>query len=336
MAQSRPNPATRAEVDEPDRRIRYGGPWFSAASSLPLEGQLIRRGRLVLLCVAAVRRPGRFAALIVLLLRTRTEPLSLSDSPAGRLLRAYFDERSLAVFPRNRLCRGVLLLPPDHSEYLRGRRRQALRTNLRRAAAAGMTCETVRDRSAVLDQVLPQVYRSAGDVDHWRALLGRPEVTIMLTRQEWGRPLAIAGVVIDETVGLIVFAAATSHEARWALHDYLVQELIARRVRYLLAEGRGPFGALGFEANVHHYQRLLGYELRHLAPASSDPGTRWRRLASLLLTTVTAAALLATDAAAATPVRRSAGSPTAAPARLAAPCRRGLATDSEVPAAGGE
>ncbi|MGO9886733.1 MAG: hypothetical protein ACLP0L_02285 [Solirubrobacteraceae bacterium] len=44
-----------------------------------------------------------------------------------------------------------------------------------------------------------------------------------------------------------------------------------------MCEGGGPFGALGFAAEVHHYQRLLGYELRHLVPRSACEARATRR-----------------------------------------------------------
>jgi hypothetical protein len=281
-----------AAVRESDRRLRYGGPWFSAASALPLAG-LIRDGRVPALAADVVRQPARGAALLRLLLRTRSEELRLSESSAGQALRDYFNVRAFGVFPRNRLCRGVLLLPRDHSEYLRGRSRQALRTNLRRASHAGITCETVIDRSRVLDE-LTDVFRLAGDreADAWRATLARREVTLMVARQKCGRPLAIAGAVVDDAVCLIIFALAISHEARWALHDHLVRTLIARRVRYLLADGGGPFGALGFTTNVQHYQQLLGYELRHLVPAKPHSVARRRRLSPSLGVAAAAALFL--------------------------------------------
>jgi hypothetical protein len=109
----------------------------------------------------------------------------------------------------------------------------------------------------------------------WPALFARPEVTLLVARDEPGRPLAVAAAVIDDAVCLIEVALASSHEARWALHDYLVRILIARDVRYLLAEGNGPFGALGFAADLHHYQHLLGYQLRHLVPRTADASS-WR------------------------------------------------------------
>lgn len=288
--------------NESDRPLRYGGQWFSAASALPLDDRgLIRSGRLATLAAAALRRPKGIAALLVLLLRTRSERVLLSDSRAGQALSAYFNRRSLGLFPTTRLCRGVLLLPRDHSDYLRGRRRQALRTNLRRAATAGIRCEPVRDRSAAVDdlfEILRQgnSWRDA-DADAWRAALARPEITIMIARDKDGRPLAITGVVIDDSVCLITLAIAISHDARWALHDSLVQTLITRRVTYLLAEGGGPFGALGFTVNLQHYQHLLGYELRHLVPVTPQVVTGRRRLLLYLVVVGVAAVSLTAPAA---------------------------------------
>ena len=155
------------------------------------------------LVAAAVRRPRRVVALFAVLLGTRSEDVFLSGSLAGEALRAYFNQRSLGVFPQNRLCRGVLLLPHDHSEYLRGRRRQALRTNLRRAAAAGIVCEEVSDPAAALDAA-SEVFRSrrASFSDKERHtletdgafLFARPEATLMVARDQSGRPLAVTAV----------------------------------------------------------------------------------------------------------------------------------------------
>jgi hypothetical protein len=235
--------------------------------------------------------------LVALVVRTPREYVVLSGSCAGQVLDKYFNRRSLGVLPPNRLCRGVLLLPQDHAEYLRGRRRQALRTNLRRAASAGIRCEVVSDPRRVVDDASYLLRRQRGlseaelNVvrDRFRDGVARPEITFTVARDEHGRPLAIVAVVIDEMVGLITWAVATSHEARWALHDHVVRILIGRRVRYLVAEGGGAFGALGFETNVQHYQHLLGYELRHVIPAASDRMIRrWGILASVVVVAVTA------------------------------------------------
>jgi len=290
---------------------RYGGRSFSAASALPLERGLIRSGHLPAVVGAAVRQPGRLAALILVLVRTRSEHVFLSGSSAGQALRTYFTQRSLGIFPQNQLCRGVLLLPPDHGDYVRGHRRQALRTNVRRARAAGIRCDVMEDRSLALHEVLDG-FRHQGasindaDTDLWLSTVARPELTLMVARDKCGRALAHAGVLVDDMVCVIVFAVATSHEARWALHDYLVRQLIARRVRYLMAAGGGPFGALGFTANVQHYQHLLGYELRHLIPVHPRSMRRVRRLsASLVVMAVASVTLLLPPAAASARANRS-------------------------------
>lgn len=268
-----------AFLKRPDVRLHYGGSWFVAASALPLDGGLARPGRLANLFAAALLRPGHALALIALLFRTRSERLALSGSLTGQALNAYFDERSLGVFPQNRLCRGVLILPEHHSEYLRGRHRQALRTNLRRAENAGIRCESISDPQRAFDEVTEILMRrqllltpdEQSILASWPAILAAPEMTLIVARDQHGQPLALTGAVIDDAVCLIRLAVASNHEARWALHDHLVQILIARAVGYLLGDGGGPFGALGFDSNVHHYQRLLGYELRHVRPGTSRP-----------------------------------------------------------------
>ena len=280
-----------AAVSESNGRLGYGGPWFSAASDLPLERRQSHVGHLATLVTAAVRRPRRVAALFALLLGTRSEDLFLSGSLAGEALRAYFNRRSLGVFPQNRLCRGVLLLPRDHSDYLRGRRRQALRTNLHRAAAAGIVCEAMSDPALAFDaasEVLHSRRASFSDREEHilktsgASLFARPETTLMVARDQSSRPLAVTAAVIDDMVCLIEMAVASNYEARWALHDHLVGVLIGRGVTYLLAEGGGPFGALGLKDREQYYQHLLGYELRHLIPVPPHAiSHRRRRLASL-------------------------------------------------------
>jgi hypothetical protein len=229
------------------------------------------------LFTAAMLRPQRGVALIALLFRTPTEHVVLSTSLPGQALSDYLDKRSFGVFPNNRLCRGVLVLPDRHPDYLRGRHRQALRTNLRRAQATGVRCETIHDARCAFDAVTEIVKHrhrplTGGEpavLATWPAMLAAPEMTLVVARDRFRYPLALAAAVIDDAICLVRVAVASSHEARWALHDHLVRVLIARGVRYLVVDGGGPFGALGFDEGVCHYQRLLGYELRHIRPLAS-------------------------------------------------------------------
>lgn len=329
---SRSQDGERTTIErDPDDRTRYGGAWVSAASALPL-----RESRAHIMATA-LRRPRRLAALAALLLRTPRAYVVLSGSSAGQALEGYFNQRSLGVMPVTRFCRGVLLLPRDHADYLRGRRRQALRTNLRRAAAAGIHCEIVSDPERAFDETA-EVWRCQWGslpeaefelrLNELRESLARSEVTIAVARDARGRPLAMAAAFVDETVCLIKHAVATSHDARWALHDYIVRLLIARRVRYLLADGGGPFGVLGFTSNLQHYQRLLGYELRHVIPVGGRRMT-WRRrvVASVVLAAASLAVVVPRAEAhggAAGPAKPAApGQTTQAHADADAPARRG-------------
>lgn len=294
--------ASETSETECDGRVRYGGPWVSAASALPLMPDAMRRLPVARLVAAGVRRPRCAAALIGLLLRIPTERIDLSRTPAGQALDDYFSQRSLGVIPRKRFCRGVLLLPEDHAAYLRGRRRQALRTNLRRAAAAGIQCEVVSDRRRADEDIVAVLRRQWGSLTETdlqyrlndvNACLARSDVILTVARDDHGHPVAMATTLIDDKVGLIKHAVATSHEARWALHDHIVRILIARRAQYLLVDGGGPFGALGFAKNVQHYQRLLGYELRHVVPVRARRAPHRKRLvASLVVVAATVAAFV--------------------------------------------
>lgn len=298
---------------KPDSRLRYGGVWFSAASALPLDGGLARPRLWARFMAAAVRRPAGLIALIALLVRTPREYVALSGSYTGQALERYFNQRRLGIL-KNRLCRGVLLLPQDHADYLRGPRRHTLRTNLRRAASAGIRCEAMSDSrrvgdelSAVLRQrdTLPEAEVRAR-TNYFEAWVARQQMTVMVARDQDGGPLAVLAATIDKSVCAIGFAMASCHEARWALHDHLVQILIARRVRYLLSADEGPFGALGYSTNVQYYQHLLGYELRHVIPVPAyRPARGRRRLALVVLVAMASAGLVAPAVAESAPVRES-------------------------------
>jgi hypothetical protein len=282
-------------------RTRYGGAWFSAASALPLDGRLTRPRITARLMAAAARRPGRLVALIALLARTPREYVVLSESCTGQALDRYLNQRRFGIF-KNRLCRGVLPLPGNHADYLRGRARHALRTNLKKAAAAGIRCEVMSDPQRAGTEVSVVMRRRWGHLPeaelhawtkHFRMRVARPEMTVTVARNVDGDTLGVLAATIDDSVSAISFAVATCHEARWALHDHLVRMLIARRVRYLLAQDEGAFGALAYPTSVQHYQHLLGYELRHVIPVGRrHRAPRRRRLVAVLVVVAATAALV--------------------------------------------
>jgi hypothetical protein len=274
-------PATRSAAPVAGRSSghwRYGGELFTEASKLPLQGGLGHPGRLAILLSAALCHPRRAGALIGLIANTTSEQLTLSESVPGQALREYFSATYLGVIPQNRWCRGVLLIPSCHSDYLRGRRRQALRTNLRRAEKAGIRCEQTDEpgsflaatRQVMESRQTPPTDAERAHLEHdWAALVARPEMTLLAARDADGCPQAVLAAIVDDNVGLIQIAVACGYDARWALHDHLLRSLCARGTRFLMVEGGGAFGALGFGRDVHHFQHLLGYELRHVRLARS-------------------------------------------------------------------
>jgi len=260
-----------------DPRPCYGGSWFRTASALPLDGGFSSPRRLWELLLVAAAHPWRPLALILVLLRTPTIDLSLSDSAAGQLLCAYFNERTLGVFPKNMLCRGIAILPPSPQDYLHGRHRQTVRTNVRRAKAAGIKCKPIGSPSDFLAAALDVVHSrqdpeaaadlttlAAGLMPHWQIRVAHPETTLLVAYDSAGEALAVAAVMIDDDVCVVRLAVASSHDARWALHHHLVLALIDRGVRLLMSDGGGSFGALGFTRQVQYFQRLHGYGVYHV------------------------------------------------------------------------
>jgi hypothetical protein len=254
--------------------LRYGGPWFTAASALPVSGELDWPA-VARLVGAVATRPWHVMALLGLLVGVPRIDVQFSDSPAGQMLSEHFATSLRGLIPLNRLCQGVLILPESHDDYLRGRQRRALRNNLRRAAAAGIRCEVVACGSSTL-QAMRQVvsHRRApvtaedrvGLMAVWPAVFSHPAVTALVARDRAGSAVAVSAAVIDAEITVIVLAVACSHEARWAIHDYLVRSLIATHVTYLIAADGRPFGALGLPPDVQYFQRLLGYEVCHVRP----------------------------------------------------------------------
>jgi hypothetical protein len=102
--------------------------------------------------------------------------------------------------------------------------------------------------------------------DALEMLFDEPGVTALIARDQNGCPAALMGAVIDAEVCLIRLAISSCHEARWALHHHLVLSLIDRRVKHLLTDDGGAFGALAFPSQVQHFQHLHGYELCHVVP----------------------------------------------------------------------
>ena len=151
---------------------------------------------------------GLLAELPVLLgylCRVPRAQVRLSERPAGRMIAEHLSLRRWGV-PRFRLAQGVLHLPADFPAYLRGRRRQALRTNVRRARQEGIRCERV----TVANWKWPssdRELRQSAPTEHWRAT------------DRHGILVGEAWVTVDDECALLhaMACSQTATYTRWAV-----------------------------------------------------------------------------------------------------------------------
>jgi hypothetical protein len=165
----------------------------------------------------------------------------------------------------------VLALPGEPAEYLRGRQRQALRTNLTKAAAAGVTCAAVADaaevRRAVAHVAAARQQDPATMVPDRAERRVRSRFTVAFDRT--GTPVALAETVLDGAwAGLATLVTAHTGVAgfdadsearqvvRYQLHSAVVGELIGQGVERLTVAGSMLLTPTG----TRYFQRRTGYE----------------------------------------------------------------------------
>lgn len=232
---------------------------------------------------AVLARPGA-AAMISLVRSLPTVGTPFSGSAAGRELRSWFGPDRL--LPADRVPVAVLGLPATTAEYLRGRSRQALRTNLTGAARAGITAHTVTDEADLQRTCghIAAARRTTADVfiaPHVR--LGADSV-LCAAHDATGQPLGAAHLIIDGTwAGLDYMVTATdqagSQLARYVLQAHLAGVLIERGVHSLVVRGSMLLSSPG----VRYYQRRTGFQpvrLRLLPEPAGRPepaGSEWER-----------------------------------------------------------
>jgi hypothetical protein len=208
---------------------------------------------------AAASKAGMTAVAEVL----RTLPrvtAELSGSPAGEELRAWF--RPDRRLPFNRAPVAVLDLPASTAEYLAGRRRQALRTNLRRAADAGIACAGV-EAQGELHRVTERVTAVRGSTASCLLRPGaRPSPSRRFTAayDRAGDPVGISELVVDGSwAGLVFMVTAVGHAeaplVRYALHAHMTAALVEQEVATLVVGGSMLLTSPG----VRYFQQRSGF-----------------------------------------------------------------------------
>jgi hypothetical protein len=190
-------------------------------------------------------------------------------------MRAWF--RPDRRIPFNRAPIALLDLPGSHAEYLRGRPRQALRTNLTRAAQVGIECADVTspDELRRVTEHLAQRRRQPPE-DIVKAGCRPSADRLFAVAYDGDEPLGLAQALIDgPRAGLVCMVSATEHEhallVRYALHSHLVERLIGRDVGQLVVGGSMLLTSPG----TRYFQRRLGFGSVWLEPHATP-----RRLAA--------------------------------------------------------
>jgi hypothetical protein len=185
-------------------------------------------------------------------------------SPSGQMIREHFAIQEDGKF-RYRSAQAVLTLPTDFAGYMRGRSRQAVRTNVGHARRAGYTVLRIPDEDwqpGVGDT--RRGLLTPGPVERWRI----PSLDPAEPR------VAEAILTVDDEVALLHGLISTVKHARWLLHTAIVESLCGK-CRVLLVNSDDVY-LLGH--GTHHFQKLLGYEIARIqvprSPRTRDT-SRW-------------------------------------------------------------
>ena len=239
------------------RELRYGSWEFRAASDLArrlpnsspasaLIGSVARQPALLRILAAVWRLP-------VTDLRVRQ-----ADADAWWFGHQWFG-------PRRRMAWAILDLCAAEEHYLVGRPRQALRTNLRRARALGVTSSRVTYETwfEAVSAVLEARGNKPGP-EQDRPGPGQ-QVAYYVARDAHGAALAFAGAALFGQFA-VLFALVSRPDqqpdaswARYQLHTFIALDLGCSGVEHLVAGS-----ALREPPGTQYFQHLLGYRAGNL------------------------------------------------------------------------
>ena len=216
---------------------------------------------------AAVSHANRRALLAVF--RAPVVTVRLCSDEAERLC-DFVAPAGRRIFTRRaQLAQFVLDVPATEAEYLAGKSRQALRTNLRHADRAGIKCQRVScydDWRVAAEAILCTRTLPAGCslVD----VIGPPDprhrVALYAATDAYERPVAFAGTAMfGDLACLFTVVSAPDHpgasQALWALNAFVVLDQETDGIRYLTVGS-----ALRDTAGTQYLAHLLGYRVRNL------------------------------------------------------------------------
>jgi hypothetical protein len=152
-----------------------------------------------------------------------------------------------------------LPLPTSPETYLRGRHRQALRTNLHRADKIHLTCQPVEtDWVATRKELRTGPFASlVTKLDAMDSIDGFIKSWAVFDAEH--RPLGRAVALVDEKTAMLLLLRGppdldVAHQTRYLLHTAVVADLIRHGVRHLVVES-----IIGAPAGLKYFAARLGY-----------------------------------------------------------------------------
>jgi hypothetical protein len=182
--------------------------------------------------------------------------VQISSGPAGDRLVRHLGRRHVGLTMYR--AAAALALPADFEEYMRGRSRQAVRTNYSRARRLGVTSEIVTPED--LRRRVIEVRTSKAGLFAVDALLdgiGEADHEHWVVLDSRGATVGAAQILLDRSVACIKYLAAVGrddHGARYALSVDIVRSLCERNYRTVLVDlplGKGP--------GLLYFQHLVGF-----------------------------------------------------------------------------
>ncbi len=225
-------------------------------------------GRLKAISFALARRPRRARTLLSLRELPIVE-LRLSAAEHDCWLHARWPAGGKRLFGSH-WAQAVIQTYLKEHEYLTGRHRQAVRTNIHRARELGVTATRLGGYDEFAAASAP-VYRSRRGGDAVLAGMRSPTPSdkfawYSASTAAHEAPVIVAAVALFGDFGVLAVMVGNRHyarvgHARYLLHTFILSDLAARGTRHLIV------GSVLHESNGNlYFQRLLGYRVCNVRP----------------------------------------------------------------------
>ena len=184
--------------------------------------------------------------------------LQLSDTEGGHAIRQHLNSRTL--WRRKASALAVLVLPDNHAEYLRGKHRQALRTNAARANRLGFSTRKITAEQ--LRTITADLVAQGRQFEWLNLLMAQPIIDGMehwVAENSRGEVVTIAQLQVDGQVAWIRYFVSSTDTRnsgiRYKLSSDIFSYLIDAGVRYAIAGSVNDT-----RPGINYYLERLGFE----------------------------------------------------------------------------